>query len=124
VQAAVQLLYTWYNKASFGYDRFSDQDLLGSRIINEDELIALFNNQLGVSAEMFTESLLKADTMSWQSIIQLSGSASMIGDMAASILMKCRAIQLTGGRHGDRYEKTPAFVAWLRQWQAARKRSA
>lgn len=120
VYAASIMFTMWYDKPSFGYDMFSKERIENSTLESPKALEALLDRVLQPSPVIYAEKMMRLVEFNERVLATITPMQYMEVRGAMQQLVANRAIRQNRKRI-DTWENTPAFVAFLGQYIAARK---
>lgn len=114
VMAAEEMLNLFYTKPSMGYNLYSEKSR-GERNLQNPELIRELMTEVGTYSRRLAEELLRLDefnSRAFASIVPMQGFQSF--EILQQLYSQGCIRLIQKGRKGDVYEKTPAFISFLR----------
>lgn len=115
VQAAVRLMQMCYDKASMGYNTFSAHNQRGMTLEHPETIQALFDAH-GRSGQVLARELLRLDEFSARSFAMLTTISPMQSQSLLATLNEHKCLRLSARGRRDAYEKTVAFITWLKAY--------
>jgi hypothetical protein len=119
VHTAAQLFVTWFNKASFGYDKYSHRLRTERFVLSPADVYALLDQVFGDHKVMLANNLMRTHKFNHNTFGNIV--PMRFTDITPTIqrLLLNRCIKLTGER-GDGYEIAPCFIDLLRDYIQSR----
>jgi len=121
VEAVRKLYSVWYDKPVMGYSVYSDRVRNDDRLTDENEILRIFTETVAPNGARLAEELMRLDEFSERSFATIVPNEGIFTKTILQILYKNRAIHLIQRGRKDSYEKTPAFVVFLKRFLAEHK---
>lgn len=116
---AVEFLYTvFYDKPVMGYDQLSTRNQDDNRLVDENQVLTIFDTTVAPNGRRFAEELLRLDQFSEKSFRTIVPMENIFGVTLIQMLYHNRAVHLVNRGKSEFYEKTPAFTEWLKRYVA------
>jgi hypothetical protein len=110
----------WYNKRSFGYEKFSLKASIERTIIDEREVEDMLAGMFGSDFELYADRLSRMVEFTEKVLMTVLPVPFMDMRGIMHVLMKNRCMRMSR-RLRDTYEFTPAFISLLDRCIAKRR---